>query len=910
MERMGATDRGFHDLTAARLGVAWIEGAILQQVLGSGGTSVVYLSTLADGRQVAVKVLHPEWVDDLEIRSSLELEAQLLARLNHPGLPASYGQGNLPSGEPFFVMERLHGATLSDVLAGSGGLLAPPDVFHILDRTLEVLAVLHDAGIAHRDIKPSNLFLTLDGRVKLLDLGAALLLNDTSRPPAQRLIGSPSYMAPEQATNATLGVDKRSDVFAVGATMYHLLSGRTVRTADTLDDLFKMASSVPVGSLSRVMRDAPVSLSRLVDRALSWVPADRFADSREMLAALRQVAEAENIPPSPLALAGGAALRKAIGLRSTADTPAIDPQLLQRMQGCLRELFRRLSRCILALRRHSVDSPEFRERISSTREALDAAFRESGGDIALNVLPYAIAYAGLPVWEPETGLEDVPYFLFQSGFRVIRLRPEVDTSELTRFVRVMSIDPLRDLDAADDLATVFQEAALVNIEAEILSGFDVDLLESYESFGEQVRVLNHELEAEAHRALQLDKGMAELAAALGRAGVAEADAVDLNYDADATPGGLELWEVQDLSFWPAMPERAADEAERWQQRTVRALVHAYHRALDDGDGTGMLDRVRDRLSRLAREGAAAEALVLVTTMSSMCEPAAAEQLLDHCIQEELAAQLLTVATEPRPEWPDQVWAHHPTFATFLDLLPARCTPAIFQTWIRLSDEALIPVYAGAIYARSIDNEAMLGAVLARAPEVQSLQILRWLDKPRQTVPLRYLAQGLENPSEAVQASAVSLLLLRGYKPVVPTLERLVNSKDARIRREVFRLVQTYRPEGMAPIFEAIARSARFNEFPLAERQAVMVVFSALAPGAARQLLEELIRPQRWTRDDQEATTRQLAAELLVALFPDAASLRLLEAELRRVFRMPTDVRQTFVRLAQELKISVVAGGDA
>ncbi len=161
----------------------------------------------------------------------------------------------------------------------------------ILDRVLEVLACAHDKGIAHRDIKPHNVFCTRSGDVKVLDFGIAVLREKRGEEPegdtvSGTLLGTPSYMAPEQARGRWAEVDHSTDLWATGATSFTLLTGRHVHRADTRSELLIAAATQAAPSLREFRPDLPDSVIECVDRALEPNKAARFSDARAMQRAI------------------------------------------------------------------------------------------------------------------------------------------------------------------------------------------------------------------------------------------------------------------------------------------------------------------------------------------------------------------------------------------------------------------------------------------------------------------------------------------------------------------------------------------------------------------------------------------------------------------------------------------------
>lgn len=193
--------------------------------LGSGGVGEVYLARdLRLDRRVAIKVLSERRVADERARARFRVEAQALSRLNHPNI-ATIFDFDQRDGRDFLVMEYIEGQSLREMTTGG---LPPADVLRIGTQLAEALVAAHGAGVVHLDLKPGNLMLTPDGRLKVLDFGIARLqLPDddasTDAPPdetgtAANAAGTPPYMAPEQV--AAGPVDRRTDIYAAGATLY------------------------------------------------------------------------------------------------------------------------------------------------------------------------------------------------------------------------------------------------------------------------------------------------------------------------------------------------------------------------------------------------------------------------------------------------------------------------------------------------------------------------------------------------------------------------------------------------------------------------------------------------------------------------------------------------------------------
>ncbi|HEX4339431.1 MAG TPA: protein kinase [Polyangiaceae bacterium] len=261
---------------------------ILREI-GRGAMGVVYEATHVDlGRVVALKVLPKERCASTEHEIRFRNEARASARLRHPNLVGLHDFGVAGDGRPFYAMEMLEGETLERHLERERGM----DWREAIRVGLEMCAALecaHEASLVHRDIKPGNVFLTRDGKVKLLDFG--LVQSNTEKPVAQdpeslKLTGTVEYMAPEQAAGET--VDERADLYAVGAVLYELVTGRLPHVALTALALVdRKLRTMPEPACERAPgRGIPKALDQVIMKALSRYPTQRYRNATEMRAAL------------------------------------------------------------------------------------------------------------------------------------------------------------------------------------------------------------------------------------------------------------------------------------------------------------------------------------------------------------------------------------------------------------------------------------------------------------------------------------------------------------------------------------------------------------------------------------------------------------------------------------------------
>jgi serine/threonine-protein kinase len=259
----------------------------IERLLGRGGMAAVYLAH--DGvldRKVAVKILPQGPTCDPELVKRFEREARIVARVNHPNIAQVYRIGEA-HGCPYYAMEFIDGRSLAEVLEEKGRLTA----IRTVDYAIQVCKGLRAAAehdIIHRDIKPGNLMLTRDGTVKIVDFGIAKVFrDDTFQTQTGAVIGTPRYMAPEQGKG--LAVDHRSDIYALGATAYHLLTGHPPFMADTTVSLIMQHIQKPVPPIVDDEGRVPARLCNVIYGMMTKEPERRLDDYTQLIEALEKV---------------------------------------------------------------------------------------------------------------------------------------------------------------------------------------------------------------------------------------------------------------------------------------------------------------------------------------------------------------------------------------------------------------------------------------------------------------------------------------------------------------------------------------------------------------------------------------------------------------------------------------------
>ncbi len=260
---------------------------VLMDRLGSGSMGRVYKAhhQMMD-RLVAIKIIAPEIVSNDRVIARFQREMKLVGRLDHPNVIRAFDADKI-NRVLYIVMEYVQGLSLSERMRKK--LLTPMEMADYAAQAALGLAHAHGQGIVHRDVKPSNLLLTDEKLVKVLDLGLGVLMeadNATSFATADGIaVGTIDYMSPEQACGRE--VDGRSDLFSLGCSMYHLMTGKLPYPGDSpIERMGKRIGSSPV-PIIEVKPDIPLGLARVLDKLLAHKPNDRFQTANEAAEALQ-----------------------------------------------------------------------------------------------------------------------------------------------------------------------------------------------------------------------------------------------------------------------------------------------------------------------------------------------------------------------------------------------------------------------------------------------------------------------------------------------------------------------------------------------------------------------------------------------------------------------------------------------
>ncbi len=387
------------------LSASWL----LDHELGIGGMATVFAAIGVDGQRAALKIMHGDLALEPGALQRFLREGVIAQRIHHPAMVRSLGQGTTDTGCPYLALELLEGSTVEDLWRSSQHRPSVPNLLHFFVGVLDLLAFCHDQGIVHRDLKPANIYVTHDGSPKVLDFGVARArgLNEDFLTSGMSM-GTPTFIAPEQAMGAWDHVDERADVVSIGATLFALLSGERLHQGRSKEESFKLAATKPAPSLRSVAPTLPPKLIELVDRALQWDKRKRFANAKEMKRVLEQIILGFGVEPTPM----------------LPPLPDLPPPSLPRCSPSSAkhawvEAFSLFEKCWQVGWDEQKAQKPLELAVSSLGNALDSEPR----GLKLTLLPHCLRVQDETIWAPNDPFAGVLARMFAEGIRSVEVRP-------------------------------------------------------------------------------------------------------------------------------------------------------------------------------------------------------------------------------------------------------------------------------------------------------------------------------------------------------------------------------------------------------------------------------------------------------------------------------------------------------
>jgi serine/threonine protein kinase len=891
-----------------RVGSALNAKWTIEKLLGVGGMGAVFAAKHRNGTRAALKLLHSKFAQEKDVRERFLREARIANRVDHPASVPVVDDDVSDAGEPFLVMELLEGGTLNELRKSSGGVISLEETLRIFDVVLHLLSKCHAVGIVHRDIKPGNIFITTDASVKVLDFGVARMHEPNSGIEATRhgiAIGTPSYIAPEQALGLGAQVDARSDIFSVGACMYVALTGERLNVARTEAESFVMAATQAAPSIANLAPDLPAEIVACVDRALAFEREKRFQDASAMrsevlglLAALRAGQLVRSAPKKE----GGLKTR---GNQALEDLEELAPAEKKEVQARLSGVWQQIGTCLNDVRQYGWSHPQAQRSMDAGLAQVTDALAAHPGSVRWDVGPGAFVFQGAPVWAPDRlPFDRIPYQLFADGVRHMQIR-EGFTREELRDLLAIFLRGLTDGAASEDDAVTalwdrrFEHVAYVAIEsfaegseADPVVGGSTDLARELAASAQIDRDWHHaSLEG---RAMRLN-----LAAQLRQSGEAAA--------------ALALDPLQRATMGAQL--KMSDD--KWLERFVDAFADGYVDARTRGDAKLLEDAVRE------------------WTDDEL-------QLHDHAQIFDMCRAVCAALAERAPAEAEsferdilRLMLPSPTLASILDAFakaPADSSQEVAPSTLvglekaldAVGDASLLEV-ACACYGASRSeplraqmlayvtrwlpgNEARIGALFESAPPELGVKLVGLLAQQKTTAAALALESAKKSPALAVRIEALTKLSPDRDDEVRVEVRKMLEDLSAVSRMEALDLVAERGLLSAGPAVVLQIQAPTFHARSVDERREWLSCLVALNPPRALDVCCALLKEHALVPTEATESTRVLAAEVLSTMASKDALEAANEAAKKR-FWNSAPVREASERAAQRIQ-ALIANGVA
>jgi hypothetical protein len=865
----------------------------LDALIGVGGMAAVYEATHRTGARAAIKILHPELAALGEFRTRFQREAYIANKIDHPGTVKVMDDDIDEQGLPYIVMELLRGETVEELARGAGGVLPAPDVLTVAMRTLDVLEAAHAAGIIHRDIKPENLFITTDGEMKVLDFGIARV-KDSLGGHATRtgvMMGTPAFMPPEQALGRAKKIDERTDLWAVGAVMFNLLTGRYVHEGETDNEMIVSAATRPARSLAKAMPEAPLDLVSLVDCALAFDPEKRFGSAGRMkaelgklfdsgrvadaepLAAVRR-SPAETMPARPAAAAEDAAERLVRELMDVSELST--PEDVK----AVTDMFRLVEHALVARVQYGPDHPESRRRMeAAVAHAMKAVAGRTEG-LMWNVTPYSFEIGEHAVWEPEQPYDRVPYQLFSDGIRAIGFQPGVREGEMEGFIRLLAVDPAAEVSPEDDFATMLWDASYEHIVHYSVSSFaEGDQTERSLFEKERQKVIDlagHDTSRALEACWRMGGGgggetppedVRKLLDEIMKTGYrsdkeAAARAAGMQPGKDAS-GPVPAWLV-DPAEQAMLDARMNVDMTGLSERFALVAAHAFTMYEARGDAAAITSPLRRAMDALAA-GAPRAAIDLLKALCGAVEArggageterlraSLAGAIVSETVMSSILAGALTEA-----EGGEAVEG----LKVILAYIDNTHIVEVLRVLPKTGEGPLRTLLMSYVLRAARGREEELGKMLPAMDVDVGLALLRVLAEIGTPAARKAMAGALDHREPLIRIEAIGLVEGVHSEKLRGELKSLLEEKKTDVRIMALRTIEKYGIRAAGPYLVLRIKSDDFDGLPAEEKQQALETLCALMKTRAEQVCIELLETTPLVTSSAHEQTREIAAQTL------------------------------------------------
>jgi hypothetical protein len=894
----------------ARVGSALNAKWSLERLLGVGGMGAVFAARHRNGTRSAIKLLHAEFARDTEIRERFLREGKIANSVDHPARVPVTDDDVSDAGEPFLVMDLLEGGTLNELRHRNGGKVPLEETLRIFETVLDLLARCHAVGIVHRDIKPGNIFITNDGSVKVLDFGVARMREPGSGIEATRMgtaIGTPSYIAPEQALGLVSQVDGRSDIFSVGACMYVALTGKRLNHARTEAESFVMAATQAAPSIANLAPDLPVEVVASVDRALAFERDKRFQDAGSMrsevlglLAALRAGQLVRAAPKKE----GGLKTRGNEALESLED---LSPEERKEVQVRLAAVWKQIGTCLADVRQYGWNHPHALRALDSGLQQIADALAAHPSCVRWDVGPGAFLFQGAAVWAPDRiPLDRIPYQLFADGVRHIQIKDGFTKDEFRDLVAILLRDVVGGSGKEDDAVTAFWDRRFEHVAYVAIEAF----AEGDGNDADPAMAGSVDLARELAASAQLDRDWHDTSL--------EGRAMRLNLSNQLRESGeaaaaLALDPLQRATMGAQL--NLTDD--RWLERFVDAFADGYVDARLNRDNAILEDALREWT---ADELSLHDHREIFTMFHALCAALALRVPNEARKAEHVMAQVMlpgptlsAILQEVEREGRDPQLAKE---------IEPYVVAGIEKALASVGDASMLELACGCYGTSRSDglravllnyvtqwvrgNEARIAVILETAAVELGVTLVNLLAALQTKEAMQALEAARNSPHLAVRIEALTKVSADREDEVRIEVRKMLEDPSSTARQSALTLVAERELIAAGPAIVLQIQAPTFHGLTVEERRQWLGSLVALSPRRAMSVCCEILKEHQIIPTEAVETTRVLAAEILSEMTSKEALEAAAEAAKKRWWNT-APVREAAERAYEQIKARIDSG---
>jgi serine/threonine-protein kinase len=815
-----------------------------------------------------LRVMHPEVAKNQKMRADFVREDYIDSTLSHEALIRVIDSGSDATGSPYLVREVVQGETVQSWLEKNGGFLPIPQALTVVEQVLRLLDLAHRNQIVHGHLAPANLYRTKDGAIKVMNFGS--------------LPKGGAFMAPEQTPDAQQAVGVKTDIWSAGALLMHLLTGRSPYRGDR-DPAISTRGVPGIRSLSDVLAGAPAPLVEMLDQALSANQEERFNRIGDFLRVFADVREGVQEMDLSEVVPRTAQINHSGNSDGVLDFDSSGYSNLTISN--LKDIFAQLDQCRSVRRQYGLEHSETQTKFQRAYKAGAYALDEHDGPIFWTVTPYSIQAADQSIWEPGPPNDSICYALYAKGVRAMGFTQGLKEAEFVDWLKLMTLDPFKDLAFDDDLVTYLWDADFGETVFQLIpvdGGLSIDAWSQHKAFTKgfvsKIRRPVRSGIVEAWQGWQA----ARRTGAPGTRKKAQVVWAALNGVTDGpgyTAAAEDVEKAWNAGGKLALSQIALAPAER------RTLTTAFESESIELDGPFaamsaegfvqapngkirevIVDGLRNAVEDLCEESADLGLELILHLVERLpeeetgSESSLQHELLDAVLTEENARRIFEYLLELRLAERD---IYFERLVRFTSMLPANMAPTVIQIIYAISETALRHVLLDFLKEHGSGHEEGMSGLFTILNETEGLALANLLTDFGSEKAKEAVGKGVASPYPLVRVQALENMDETSGTQVREELRTLLEDENETVRLTALDAINKYKIKAAGPYLVLRIRQPDFFDYSEEERKKSLETLAVLRPDRAERICVEILLDTAQVRSTSLDETRVHATRILV-----------------------------------------------